>query len=466
MRRVKLFAIISLIILLSGCYGRYGPRISKSEIPADTPAEVKIRIEWLYSSSAKKRVEGVKSLGMMGEKAMPAVPFLVGMLEDYHYETNKPFCCYYMDPCGTSFCVLGRRVAPRSRSVAANTVKALNIIGDPRAIKPLLLTWKNAGHRGFLSVTFSFRAMTQNSIKRIILKNGSDSLLEAMKSKNYEVREASASIISTLRYPPLPTRYGRIRPELGPMPPVRPLTKEASEVEEKSIKFKKMLMTATVEPLIGLLENDEAKEVRAAAAKTLGELNYHRALRPLVAALKDDDEEVREAAANALGYFRDVSAIEQLGFALKDDYAKVRKSAAQALGKYKDSSVVEHLAFALEDDDVYVRRAVVMALKEKGSDAAAFVPALISALNDDDERVRLNAIQALANLSDFLAVRPLIDLLEREVEDDCKPKKYINFCTYISDSLRLLTGERYGQNPASWLKWYEENEKGLPDKIK
>lgn len=56
---------------------------------------------------------------------------------------------------------------------------------------------------------------------------------------------------------------------------------------------------ASVEPLIQALQ-DEAWEVRAAAAKSLGKLGDRRAIEPLQALLRDNQSPVRDAAAEAL----------------------------------------------------------------------------------------------------------------------------------------------------------------------
>jgi len=66
-------------------------------------------------------------------------------------------------------------------------------------------------------------------------------------------------------------------------------------------------------PVLLLLLEDEIPDLRAAAAKSLGELASKQAVRPLIATmLGDKDVEVRKSAAYALGLLRDKRAVKPL----------------------------------------------------------------------------------------------------------------------------------------------------------
>jgi len=71
-----LFAASFLILL--GCSG-LPPR---KEIPVNISSGVRAQIERLYSGNALERARGAYSLGNMGVKATPSVPFLTGLLSD------------------------------------------------------------------------------------------------------------------------------------------------------------------------------------------------------------------------------------------------------------------------------------------------------------------------------------------------------------------------------------------------
>ncbi len=79
-------------------------------------------------------------------------------------------------------------------------------------------------------------------------------------------------------------------------------------------------LTDVSAPLVESLGADEAAEVRAKAADTLGDEDYQNAIDPLVTALQEDEaEEVRAAAARALAKLGGDKAVDALIKALKED---------------------------------------------------------------------------------------------------------------------------------------------------
>ncbi len=120
-----------------------------------------------------------------------------------------------------------------------------------------------------------------------------------------------------------------------------------------------------VEPLISVLKNEPNGWARMNAAGLLGEIRDHRAVEPLIAALKDKYWLVRQIAASSLGRIGDPRAIEPLIAALKDESWNVRCTAAQSLLSYKnDSRIIEPLTILLSDDSEHVRSMATYVLKE------------------------------------------------------------------------------------------------------
>jgi len=109
--------------------------------------------------------------------------------------------------------------------------------------------------------------------------------------------------------------------------------------------------TNSVMAVSGALQNSNDPWVRRECAYILGQIRDHRAVDPLIAALKDPVGDVRMSAADALGSLRNSRAIEPLIAALKDDYVPVRNEAAIALRQFpSDPRIVEPLIALLKDN--------------------------------------------------------------------------------------------------------------------
>jgi HEAT repeat protein len=119
------------------------------------------------------------------------------------------------------------------------------------------------------------------------------------------------------------------------------------------------------------------------------------ALRPF---LKDSDPEIRAQAAKVLGDVRDAASAQPLIALLADPAPRARFFAAEALGRLRERSAVEPIARMLAENantDVYLRTAGVHALASIGDVAA--VRALASHASS---AVRLAAVVALRRLHD------------------------------------------------------------------
>lgn len=195
-------------------------------------------------------------------------------------------------------------------------------------------------------------------------------------------------------------------------------------------------------PLIVTLKDEESnEEVRQGAVEVLGQIGDSRAVKPLIAALKDENKDVRTNAAKALGQIGDVQAvqpliitlkdayrsgdaalealvkigshaIEPLIAALKDESTSTRQRAAEALGQIGDARAAVPLIVPLKDDSGYVQNTATKALLKIGSPAA--VKSFCVVLKDENEDVRINAAKALGQIGDVRAVEPLVDVLGAE----------------------------------------------------
>jgi len=137
-------------------------------------------------------------------------------------------------------------------------------------------------------------------------------------------------------------------------------------------------------------------ELRARAARILGQIREPLALRPLVAALKDSDEWVRTSVAQALGGLLDPAASGALIACLHDTHPPVRAAAANALGQLRDLSATEPIMPLLQDNQGSVRAAATRALGRIGDNI--IVEPIIGLLDDPDRDVRVAAVDALGSL--------------------------------------------------------------------
>jgi hypothetical protein len=94
-RRVGRVAVWALLVLsgwgaLSLTPVLAEPRTPKATIPADLPAGVRERVEHLYATDPRQRVEAIRSLGSLESKAAPAIPFLLAMFLDEEWADAAP----------------------------------------------------------------------------------------------------------------------------------------------------------------------------------------------------------------------------------------------------------------------------------------------------------------------------------------------------------------------------------------
>lgn len=175
----------------------------------------------------------------------------------------------------------------------------------------------------------------------------------------------------------------------------------------------KMRVKRDVNGIIRALRSREAS-VRVEAADSLGEIKDGGAVEPLIKALGDEDEDVRLNAQIALGKIGE-PAVEALIQALQEGGWDVRCGAAGALGEIGNKRAVGFLIQALEHDEVPdVRWRAAQALGNIARPLVKLgykkpVKSLIEALGDKDWTVQQVAAEALGDIGDPMAIEPLIE---------------------------------------------------------
>jgi HEAT repeat protein len=160
----------------------------------------------------------------------------------------------------------------------------------------------------------------------------------------------------------------------------------------------------------------------------VNKLRSKRNLSGLIKALAwQPQEDIRAAAARALGDIGDARAVMPLTVTLRDPEWSVRHASAEALTNIPDARAIPHLLAAISDDSVFVRHAAGTALVKIGEPA---VMPLITALKDSVPYKRETAAWALGRLHDDRAVKPLNTVLLKDNDSDAR--------LFAAESLGLL----------------------------
>ncbi len=314
------------------------------------------------------------------------------------------------------------------RGLASSTLAG---IGEP-AVKPLMRIMKQmrplfdqepaAFRRSKSAAQSAFVGMGVTAFDPVI-----DQILT---DDNPEVRSAGATILGSIANQ---TKIGAMAAEDASRV-VQPLVDLVANDPEWTVRRRAAaslgLLTEVARdnnaaPTLIAALGDERPEVRAAAAKALGEVRAPEAaaplahtlmtnrtgatgeiatalakigapsIAPLTPALDHHDAEVRLVATQTIATIGTGAAVIPLGKALGDSDVKIRRAAADALRSLATATVLPQLATALADDDWRVYYAARDALARVGKPA---VGTLVNALSHPNTRVAYMAEQALATI--------------------------------------------------------------------
>jgi len=111
--------------------------------------------------------------------------------------------------------------------------------------------------------------------------------------------------------------------------------------------------------------NEETPNVRAAAARALGNMDAPQVVAQLIAALSDEDVWVRYFSARALGRRRADESVDALEKVIeKEKFNHVRIAALDSLGQIGGQRVAGIVAGLVKDDDPDVAHAAKVALSK------------------------------------------------------------------------------------------------------
>src|SRR5918996_3013321 len=160
-------------------------------------------------------------------------------------------------------------------------------------------------------------------------------------------------------------------------------------------KPEKLKEKGDIEGLLKLLDHKKL-EVRKEVAEILRDWAKPECKSALLKALEDENQGIRVYAVQGLAKLKDPQTDEALTSAAQDSDWEVRKEALSAL--VKSGRSVEVTLQAMRFNSAELRELAAVRLGDMGGSQA--VEALIAALKDEEELVRLRAVNALAKIKD------------------------------------------------------------------
>ena len=131
----------------------------------------------------------------------------------------------------------------------------------------------------------------------------------------------------------------------------------------------------------------------------------------LLVLAKDDVGAVREAAYESLGVIGSIEGLGILLDAFEDDYMGARQSAVLAAGRVAPEEGADAIAALLDDARPEMRFSAIWTLSYLG---AGHADRIAGGLRDEDQEVRLLAVECLCELGATDEVDAIADLLEDE----------------------------------------------------
>jgi HEAT repeat protein len=307
---------------------------------------VKVLISCVESRSPLLRCHAAESLGRIGDTRARGT--LVALLDDPDASVRSNAAAA-LTKLADSNCLipLVKALADDDADVRRSAASALGEVGDPRAAEPLvrLLHVKDE----------EFSLAIADSLARLGDERALPRLIELLQRPDEAVQLRAIAGLRKLS-------DSRAAPALYDA-----LLCRSPQVRQRAVDALGHIGDAeAAERLELVLSSDRVTEVRAAAARALGEIADPASVDVLVRAL-DDEFNVRCVALGALGGVGDQQALPAVLRAAEDSVPEVRFHAVSALGHFKKQEAIEALQAAAGDESEMVRRAAVKSLERLGA---------------------------------------------------------------------------------------------------
>ncbi len=314
--------------------------------------DVKFIFKKLNDENIEVRKTAVKVLGSIGSKR--AIRPLLELLKDKD-EAIRTLAVKSLDKIlikSKSFKEVYDVLKRRNLVARREAVKLLaGATDDPDALRILIRLLNSKDAR--------IRRLAYNAILKLKVSQDKldDSIIEALKAKEWLIRKNSAKIV------------GKIGDDktIDPLfellnDPKSGVRGAATDALANYIKFNDSKnITKIIELAKNALEKSDWK-VRRSAVNILIKIGADYAVEALIKCLNDKDVYVKSWAAKSLGKMREIKNLEPLTNLIKDNDSKIRLSAIHALGEIGDKRALEPLINAIGDDNWEVRKEIENAL--------------------------------------------------------------------------------------------------------
>ncbi|MCK5687056.1 HEAT repeat domain-containing protein, partial [bacterium] len=182
------------------------------------------------------------------------------------------------------------------------------------------------------------------------------------------------------------------------------------DIVESSIEaLGKIGSALAVEPMVRILTTSDDIDLCYQAVRSMGMIGSKIAVDPLLKAIKNKNKNLVYIAIWALGEIGDNNVYSHLRELLNHADSDIRYISALSSGKIMSEELAEDLIAVLSDPVDEVRRASAWSLGEIGYQAS--VVSLIPLLSSDDHELRRTVIESLGKIGDSESTLHIIDLI-------------------------------------------------------
>ncbi|MDK1030666.1 MAG: hypothetical protein QGD94_01515, partial [Planctomycetia bacterium] len=261
-----LFCAVALNLALTPAGFAQAPKATIEGV-ADLPPEIKKHVEKFFSSDPAVQLAAVRALGEMGEKAAPAIPFLIELYRIHVHDTDKT------TPLFTD--------SKMSSTPAYAATDVLTKMGKP-AIEHLIAA---CGNDNLHIRSFSAQALL------MIGEPAVDALIKALKGPGTISDDEFAGLVKQLADENFDKRQRATKAiyKLG-VPMIGHVKRALSRSDDPEVQVR---LRAVIKKLAPQLKEAQDFAPRSYIAGTLGAIGDRRAVEPLLSIVNDWNWRVR-----------------------------------------------------------------------------------------------------------------------------------------------------------------------------